>query len=154
METYRSLGCRPTFTCAPYQLSDARPAFGEQVAWAESNAIAFCNAVIGARTERYGDFTDIACAVMGRVPDAGLHRDEARRATLALGIGSDVPKRLLSSDAVYAPLGIVLGRRAGEPGGGDLRRASPSTRGAAQGTRRGRRFVWLGGDVSRGRLDA
>ncbi len=82
MDAYRSLGCRPTFTCAPYQLADARPAFGEQVAWAESNAIAFCNAVIGARTERYGDFTDIACAVMGRVPDAGLHRDEARRATL------------------------------------------------------------------------
>jgi predicted aconitase len=113
MEAYRSLGCRPTFTCAPYQLADARPAFGEQVAWAESNAIAFCNAIIGARTERYGDFTDIACAVMGRVPDAGLHRDEARRATLALRISSDVPARLLSSDALYPPLGIVLGRRAG-----------------------------------------
>ena len=113
MEAYRSLGCRPTFTCAPYQLADARPSFGEQVAWAESNAIAFCNAVIGARTERYGDFTDIACAVMGRVPDAGLHRDEARRATVALRIGSDVPERLVSSDALYPPLGIVLGRRAG-----------------------------------------
>ncbi|HKO32168.1 MAG TPA: aconitase X catalytic domain-containing protein [Candidatus Limnocylindria bacterium] len=113
MDAYRSLGCRPTFTCAPYQLADARPAFGEQVAWAESNAIAFCNAVIGARTERYGDFTDIACAVLGRVPDAGLHRDDARRATVALRIGSDVPERLRSSDALYPPLGIVLGRRAG-----------------------------------------
>ena len=113
MEAYRSLGCRPTFTCAPYQLADARPRFGEQVAWAESNAIAFCNAVIGARTERYGDFTDIACAVMGRVPDAGLHRDEARRATLVLRLGSDVPDRLLGSDALFPPLGVVLGRRAG-----------------------------------------
>jgi predicted aconitase len=113
MEAYRSLGCRPTFTCAPYQLADARPSFGEQVAWAESNAIAFCNAVIGARTERYGDFTDIACAVMGRVPDAGLHRDEARRATLVLRIEADVPERLLASDAFYPPLGIVLGQRAG-----------------------------------------
>lgn len=113
MEAYRSLGCRPTFTCTPYQLADARPSFGEQVAWGESNAIAFCNAVIGARTERYGDFTDIACAVMGRVPDAGLHRDEARRATVALRLGSDVPERLLSSDALYPPLGLVLGRRAG-----------------------------------------
>ena len=69
--------------------------------------------VIGARTERYGDFTDIACAVMGRVPDAGLHRDEARRATLVLRLGSDVPDRLLGSDALFPPLGIVLGRRAG-----------------------------------------
>jgi len=113
MDAYRSLGCRPTFTCAPYQLADARPVFGEQVAWAESNAIAFCNAVIGARTERYGDFTDIACAVLGRVPDAGLHRDEARRATMVLRMGSDLPERLLSSDALFPPLGIVLGRRAG-----------------------------------------
>jgi hypothetical protein len=113
MDAYRSLGCRPTFTCAPYQLADARPAFGEQVAWAESNAIAFCNAVIGARTERYGDFTDIACAIAGRVPDAGLHRTDARRATLVLRLGNDVPRRLLDSDALYPVLGIVLGRRAG-----------------------------------------
>ncbi len=42
MGHYRSLGCTPTYTCAPYQLSFARPALGEQVAWAESNAIVFC----------------------------------------------------------------------------------------------------------------
>ena len=60
---------RPTFTCAPYQLADARPALGEQVAWGESNAIAFCNSVLGARTNRYGDFMDVAAAISGRVPD-------------------------------------------------------------------------------------
>lgn len=113
MELYRALGCRPTYTCAPYQLPDARPSFGEQVAWGESNAIAFCNSVIGARTERYGDFTDIACAIAGRVPDAGLHRTDARRAVLVLRIGPDVPAALLEEDAFYPVLGIVLGRRAG-----------------------------------------
>jgi predicted aconitase len=113
MESYRALGCRPTFTCAPYQLPDARPALGEQVAWAESNAIAFCNSVLGARTERYGDFTDIACAIVGRVPDAGLHRTDARRAVLVLRLGADVPVALLDADALYPVLGIVLGRRAG-----------------------------------------
>jgi len=113
MRHYRALGCEPTFTCAPYQLAIARPAFGEQVAWAESNAIVFCNSVIGARTERYGDFTDIACAITGRVPDAGLHREAARRATLVLRIGPDVPPALLDDDALYPVLGIVLGRRAG-----------------------------------------
>jgi len=113
MRHYRSLGCQPTYTCAPYQLAIARPALGEQVAWAESNAIVFCNSVLGARTERYGDFTDIACAVAGRVPDAGLHRTEARRAVLVLRIGPDVPDRLLTDDAFYPVLGIVLGRRAG-----------------------------------------
>jgi predicted aconitase len=113
MGHYRTLGCQPTYTCAPYQLALARPALGEQVAWAESNAIVFCNSVLGARTERYGDFTDIACAVAGRVPDAGLHRTEARRAVLVLRIGSDVPDRLLQDDSLYPVLGIVLGRRAG-----------------------------------------
>ena len=113
MTHYRTLGCEPTYTCAPYQLPAARPAFGEQVAWAESNAIVFCNSVIGARTERYGDFTDIACAIVARVPDAGLHRTAPRRATLVLRIGPDVPRALLSDDSFYPVLGIVLGRRAG-----------------------------------------
>ncbi|HSM38336.1 MAG TPA: aconitase X catalytic domain-containing protein [Candidatus Limnocylindrales bacterium] len=113
MEGYRALGCRPTFTCAPYQLADARPELGEQVAWAESNAIVFCNSVLGARTERYGDFTDIACAITGGVPDAGLHRTDARRAVLVLRPAADVSDALLDEDAFYPVLGIVLGQRAG-----------------------------------------
>ncbi len=113
MERYRLLGCRPTYTCAPYQIPDARPAFGEQVAWAESNAIVFANAVLGARTNRYGDFSDIACAVTGRVPDAGLHRTENRRARLVLRPSADVPPALFDDDALYPVLGMVLGWRAG-----------------------------------------
>jgi len=113
MEAYRALGCRPTFTCAPYQLSDARPMLGEQVAWAESNAIAFCNSALGARTERYGDFIDVACAITGRVPDAGLHRTDGRRAVLVLRLAADVPTALRDADVLYPVLGIVLGRRAG-----------------------------------------
>ena len=113
MSHYRALGCEPTYTCAPYQLAAARPALGEQVAWAESNAIVFCNSVIGARTERYGDFTDIACAITARVPDAGLHRTDARRAVLVLRLGADVPAGLLDDGSLYPVLGIVLGRRAG-----------------------------------------
>ena len=113
MESYRALGCRQTFTCAPYQVPEARPAFGEQVAWAESNAIVFCNSVIGARTNRYGDFIDVACAVAGRAPDAGLHRTDARRGRLVLRLGPDVLPALQHEDSFYPVLGIVLGRRAG-----------------------------------------
>jgi predicted aconitase len=113
MEHYRSLGCQPTYTCAPYQLAAARPSLGEQVAWAESNAIVFCNSVLGARTERYGDFTDIACAITGRVPDAGLHQTDVRRAVLVLRLGPDLPEALVEDDSFYPVLGIVLGRRAG-----------------------------------------
>jgi hypothetical protein len=113
MDRYRALGARPTFTCAPYQLADSRPGPGEQVAWGESNAIAFCNSVLGARTNRYGDFLDIAAAITGRVPDAGLHRTDARRAILVLRLADDVPERLRVSDALAPVLGLVLGRRAG-----------------------------------------
>jgi predicted aconitase len=113
MDRYRSLGARPTYTCAPYQLTDFRPSLGEQVAWGESNAIVFCNSVLGARTNRYGDFIDIACAITGRAPDAGLHRTDARRATLVLRLADDVPAALRDADVLFPVLGIVLGRRAG-----------------------------------------
>jgi len=113
MDRYRALGARPTFTCAPYQLADSRPSLGEQVAWGESNAIAFCNSVLGARTNRYGDFLDIAAAITGRVPYAGLHRTDARRATIVLRLAPDVPDALRDADVLFPVLGIVLGRRAG-----------------------------------------
>ena len=85
MTAYRELGCEQTWTCAPYQAGH-RPRFGAQVAWGESNAVAFCNSVLGARTNRYGDFLDIACAIAGRAPDYGLHRTENRAATVIVDV--------------------------------------------------------------------
>jgi predicted aconitase len=111
MDAYVALGCDPTWTCAPYQLPD-RPAFGEHVAWAESNAIVFANSVLGARTNRYGDFLDICAAITGRVPDAGLHTDEGRKATLTVGLDG-VPDALLAADVLYPVLGQLVGRIAG-----------------------------------------
>ncbi len=113
MDRYRALGARPTFTCAPYQVADARPSLGEQVAWGESNAIAFCNSVLGARTNRYGDFIDVAAAIVGRVPYAGLHRTDERRARIVLRLADGVPAALRDSDVLFPLLGIVVGRRAG-----------------------------------------
>jgi predicted aconitase len=111
LDAYVGLGGRPTWTCAPYQLSD-RPAFGEHVAWAESNAIVFANSVLGARTARYGDFLDICAAVTGRVPDAGLHTDEGRKASLVVRV-EEVAGTLLEADVCYPVLGHLLGRLAG-----------------------------------------
>jgi len=61
MLAYERMGAVATWTCAPYQ-TQMRPSFGQQIAWGESNAIAFANSVIGARTERYPDLLDICCA--------------------------------------------------------------------------------------------
>src|SRR5437867_3123645 len=98
MRLCTELGCLPTWTCAPYQLTQ-RPAFGEHVAWAESNAIVFANSVLGARTARYGDFTDIAAGLTARVPYAGLHRDEGRHAGVLFRL-REGPARLAVSDVM------------------------------------------------------
>ena len=110
MEAYRSLGCQPTFTCAPYQLP-GRPGLGEHVAWGESNAIVFANSVLGARTDRYGDFLDIAAALTGRAPYAGLHRSERRRGELVFDC-TRLPDRVLRSDLAYPLLGYLVGAQA------------------------------------------
>lgn len=109
MQRYQDLGCQPTFTCAPYQLP-GRPRPGEHVAWAESNAIAFCNSVLGARTNRYGDLIDIAAALTGRVPYAGYHVP-ANRAGRALFTITDDALRRTDPDLLPALLGHHVGRR-------------------------------------------
>ncbi len=111
MDAYTTMGATPSWTCAPYQLP-ARPGMGDHIAWAESNAIVFANSVLGARTDRYGDFVDICAALTGRVPDAGLHRDEARVATVVVDV-SGLPDRLLGSSLLYPVLGHLLGGRVG-----------------------------------------
>jgi predicted aconitase len=111
MDAYVAMGCRQTWTCAPYQLPQ-RPAFGEHVAWAESNAIVFVNSVLGARTGRYGDFIDICAAITGRVPNVGLHLTEQRRGQVVFDVGG-LPGRLLGEDALYPLLGHVVGAESG-----------------------------------------
>jgi predicted aconitase len=111
MEAYCALGCRPTWTCAPYQAGH-RPARGQHVAWGESNAVVFCNSVLGARTERYGDFLDICAALSGRAPQTGLHLDANRRATLAVDCAR-LDGRLMQEEAFWPVLGAWLGLTAG-----------------------------------------
>ncbi len=111
MQAYEAMGCRPTFTCAPYQAMH-RPPLGAQIAWAESNAIVFANSVLGARTNRYGDFIDICCAITGRAPDVGLHRTENRAGQLLFRL-TGIPDRLLREDVLFPVLGYWLGARTG-----------------------------------------
>jgi predicted aconitase len=111
MSAYIALGCKPTWTCAPYQAGH-RPAVGENVAWGESNAVAFCNSVLGARTNRYGDFLDICAAITGRAPHIGLHVPAQRRATVLID-ATQVPAAFFHEDTAYPILGAWLGREVG-----------------------------------------
>ena len=107
MRAYQALGCTPTWTCAPYQAGH-RPAPGEHVAWGESNAVCFANSVLGARTNRYGDFMDICCAIAGRAPRTGLHMDDNRLATVVVDTRAIDPG-LKRRDVFYPVLGTWLG---------------------------------------------
>lgn len=108
MNAHLELGCEASFTCAPYQLRH-RPRLGEQIAWAESNAIVFANSVLGARTSRYGDFLDLCAAITGRAPYADLHVTENRAARIVFevpGFGA------LPRDVCFAALGFIVGKEA------------------------------------------
>jgi cis-L-3-hydroxyproline dehydratase len=110
MLAYEKMGAVPTWTCAPYQTA-MRPVFGQQIAWGESNAIAFANSVIGARTERYPDLLDVCCAITGRVPAVGLHLTENRAGQMLFQL-VDVPIALQQDDQFFAVLGHYIGQLA------------------------------------------
>jgi len=103
-EAYVDMGARPSFTCAPYLLHST-PKKGEQIAWAESNAVVYANSVIGARTMKYPDYLDICIALTGRAPLAGCHIGTSRRANLRVNL----PRLGTVDDAFYPLLGYHVG---------------------------------------------
>lgn len=111
MKLYAQLGCKPTWTCAPYQLAGG-PKFGDHIAVGESNAVAFYNSVIGARTNKYGDYLDVACAITGLAPFAGFHTDEGRRADIHFS-SAGIPDEWKRQDIFFHLLGHIVGRNAG-----------------------------------------
>jgi len=106
-KAYTDMGCIPTWTCAPYQ-SYLTPRFGQQIAWGESNAICYANSVLGARTNRYGDFIDICAAITARVPKCGLHLTENRKGHILLRL-IDIAPDIMQTNAFFATLGHLLG---------------------------------------------
>ncbi|MBL8790326.1 MAG: aconitase X catalytic domain-containing protein [Rhizobiales bacterium] len=111
LELYEALGCKPTWTCAPYHLPGG-PKAGDQIVAGESNAVSFYNSVTGARTNKYGDYLDVACALVGKVPFAGLQTDEGRMAQLHLST-DEIPEEWKRHDIFYHLLGHHVGRLAG-----------------------------------------
>ncbi len=103
-DAYLEMGARVSFTCAPYLL-DSAPELGEQIVWAESNAVVYANSVIGARTLKYPDYLDICIALTGRAPKIGCHLTQQRLATLRI----DVPALEGLDDSFYPLLGYHVG---------------------------------------------
>lgn len=107
-DAYMAMGAQLSFTCAPYLL-DSAPKAGEQIVWAESNAVVYANSVLGARTLKYPDYLDICIALTGRAPLIGCHLDAQRKARLQV----EVPALGELDDAFYPLLGYHIGALAG-----------------------------------------
>jgi cis-L-3-hydroxyproline dehydratase len=130
-DAYLQLGCQPSFTCAPYLLPNCTAPTTTtadddgggnvvDVAWGESNAVVYCNSVLGARTEKYADYLDICCAIAGLVPRVGVHVTTNRKPkvlldaselmrTLLLGGDDDRQDTTLDLDLLFPILGHLCG---------------------------------------------
>lgn len=106
------LGAAASWTCAPY-FAGFVPRFGEQVAWAESNATCYVNSVIGARTERYAGLLDLCAGLTGRVPYRGLHIPENRRARVLIKLEGLKEEHFLD-DSLFDLLGYIHGEIVGD----------------------------------------
>ncbi len=107
-DAYMAMGAQLSFTCAPYLL-DSAPKAGEQIVWAESNAVVYANSVLGARTLKYPDYLDICIALTGRAPLIGCHLDAQRKA----GLQIELPALGELDDAFYPLLGYHIGALSG-----------------------------------------
>ncbi|MFK8036610.1 MAG: aconitase X [Hyphomicrobiales bacterium] len=106
-DAYVHMGARPSFTCAPYQASDA-PTHGEDIGWSESNAVIYANSVLGARTTKHPDFLDLFIALTGRAPLSGVYLPENRVAQMVINV--ELPSNY--DDALWPMLGWLCGQMA------------------------------------------
>jgi predicted aconitase len=102
VEAYRGIGVEETYSCTPYLIGQP-PSKGEHLAWAESSAAIYANAVLGARTNREGGPSALSSAITGFTPEFGLHLDENRKA----GVKVNVDAKL--SGTRHSLLGLALG---------------------------------------------
>lgn len=107
IEHYRHMGCDIALTCAPYHLP-SEPKRGDHIAWAESNAVLYANSVIGARTNKTYQYMDLAAALTGRAPLAGLYLDSKRRGQRLYQLAG-IPEHWYQDDSFYQLLGLVIG---------------------------------------------
>ena len=82
-DVYRRIGASLTYCCTP-ELAGNVPSFGEHVAFSESSATPYVNAILGARSNRESSVSALASAVTGVTPLYGLHLDRNRRGNMTV----------------------------------------------------------------------
>ncbi|HJU59159.1 MAG TPA: aconitase X [Nitrososphaeraceae archaeon] len=83
INSYLSLGIKPSFTCIPYEIFDL-PNKGEIVSFAESNAAVFVNSMLGIKTNKESSLSSLASAITGKTPYSDLLIDELRKPKISI----------------------------------------------------------------------
>jgi hypothetical protein len=102
---YQRMDIVTTCSCTPY-LTGNVPYLGEHVAWSESSAVCYANAILGARTNREGGPSALAAALTGRTAEYGYHLEEARQPGLTVDVQASLPE---TSD--FGALGKIIGEK-------------------------------------------
>ena len=105
IEAFARMGVITTCSCTPYLVGNS-PHFGEHIAWAESSAVCYANAVIGARTNREGGPSALAAALTGRTPAYGYHLAENRQPAVTV-----VVEDVVVENSDFGALGKAIGQR-------------------------------------------
>lgn len=107
IDVYRRIGAKLTFNCAPGLGSNA-PFLGEHIAFSESSATPYVNAVLGARSNRESSVSALAAAVIGKTPLYGFHLPENRRGEFLVEVDAE-----LNEPYDWGLLGYYVGHAAG-----------------------------------------
>ena len=105
IDAFARMGVLTTCTCTPYLVGNL-PQPGDHIAWSESSAVCYANAVLGARTNREGGPSALAAALTGRTPEYGLHQAENRRPGLSVQV-----KARLVENTDFGALGKAIGEQ-------------------------------------------
>lgn len=92
-----------TSTCTPYLVGNV-PVRGNHIAWMESSAVVYANSVIGALGNIEGIESSFAAAITGKIPYAGFHILENRKAKVIFQIDAT-----LKSQSDFDALGYFIG---------------------------------------------
>jgi len=107
IHAFERMGVEPTCTCTPYLVGHV-PRPGDQLAWAESSAVAYSNSVLGARTNRESGPTTLASAITGRAALYGYRLEENRLPGKVVEVEAELTTRL-----DFSALGYLTGELLG-----------------------------------------
>ena len=105
-EAHKTLGCRLTYSCTPYMETNI-PLPGELLAFSESSATPYVNAVWAARSNRESAQSALCASITGYVPYYGLLLDENRKGTVLVDVQAK-----MNNDHAWNMLGY-MGKKIG-----------------------------------------